>query len=178
MRRIAILCCAMVSVVSMVGVAAAPAGAQLLPTNEFCSGAGNMTETDVNPGGPTVWQITGSGFCGRANFPVYGLETVNLTGSGTSDSQGLCSNTLLVTNFVMVVTANFAPVAAKPAAHTTVEVWSAPITLFPLAMPVLVSQASDPTTPAGVGIMLTHIFLQCGNTGDRPSVQFDWAQLF
>jgi len=177
MRRIALLGCALLSVFSMVGVASAPAGALLLPTNEFCSGAGNMTETGPITG-PTTWTLSGSGFCGRVNFPVYGLETVNLTGSGTSDSQGLCSNTLLVTNFVMVVTANFAPVAAKPAAHTTVEVWSAPVTLFPLAMPVLVSQASDPTTPAGVGIMLTHIFLQCGNGGDRPSVQFDWAQLF
>jgi hypothetical protein len=162
----------------MVAVAAAPSGAALLPTNEFCSGAGNMTETDITPGGPTFWQITGSGFCGRANFPVLGLETVKIAGAGVSDSQGLCSNTLLVTNLILLVKADFKPVATSPAAHTTFEIWSSPISFFPLVTPVLVSPATDPTSIGGAGLMFSHIFLQCGNGGNRPSVQFDWAQLF
>jgi hypothetical protein len=69
-------------------------------------------------------------------------------------------------------------VAVKPAAHTTFELWFSPVTLFPLVMPFLVSPATDPGSIGGAGLMFSHIFLQCGNDGDKPSVQFDWAQLF
>jgi len=185
-RRIAMLVGAVMALVSLVAVT--PAGAALLPANEFCAGAGRLVVSDFGLPGPTTWQMRGSGFCGRANFPVRGLETVTLAGSGTSNNQGLgvigigdvalCTDTVVVTNFVMAVHADFAPVAANPAPHSTNEVWSAPITVFPVITPLLVSRSDRPTSPAGASVLISHIFLQCGNDGDQPSVQFDWAQLF
>jgi hypothetical protein len=93
-----------------------------------------------------------------ANAPP---QVVTLNGTGTSDTLGLCSGTLLVT-YADVTGGNVV---------TDHESWSAPVTTFPLVTPYFVS--GDRT---GVGILLHHLLLSCGNSGNNPDLSFDWVE--
>jgi hypothetical protein len=108
--------------------------------------------------------------------PIVAHEptTVRFAGTGTSDSLGLCSGTLLVTNLKLAVDVT---VTGQVTGNTIVQhqVWSAAATTFPLATEFLISSSSGPPV-MGAGIAIAHIYLQCGNTGNKPSAQFLWLQ--
>ena len=96
------------------------------------------------------------------------------TGSGTSDSLGLCSGTLLVTNLRLSVAVTYTG-AVTGATMTEHQLWSAPVTTFPFATAFLITGDGGP--PAlGTGVAFTHIFLQCGNGGNSPSANFVWGE--
>ena len=166
MRRLAVVC---VAVVSLFGISAPAATAASPP--KICTGAGRLL---VFPGSPSTWSLSGSGYCGTVTLPAVALKTVRLAGFGSSDNLGICSNTLLVTNLLIGVRAAFTDVVTGVTSFQT-EVWASPISLFPLVSPFLVYDTSGGL--GGAGLMFSHIFLNCGNGGAAPSVQFDWAQL-
>jgi len=58
--------------------------------------------------------------------------------------------------------------------RTHSQVWSSPITTFPLATPFLISDSSG---TKGGGVVLHHIHLMCGDDGNKPSALFTWAEL-
>src|SRR5439155_23547176 len=98
MRRIGRV---MVAVGASVGsLLAAGAGPAIATNIEGCSGSGSIY---VPAPGHPGWNINGSGSCPvqltpTAPFVAREPTTARFVGSGSSDSLGLCSNTLLVTN--------------------------------------------------------------------------------
>jgi hypothetical protein len=152
------------------------AGAASATTLEGCNGSGKVFVTA--PGVPS-WSLSGSGSCPvqvNLTAPIVAHEPtiVSFAGSGTSDSLGLCSGTLLVTNFKLNVDVTITG-AVSGDTITQHQVWYAPVTTFPLATEFLISSSSGPPV-LGAGIMFSHIFLQCGNSGNQPSANFAWAQ--
>ncbi|TML02701.1 MAG: hypothetical protein E6G41_14960 [Actinobacteria bacterium] len=121
----------------------------------------------------------GSGSCPAQTTPTAPFTareptTVRFSGSGTSDSLGICSGSLLVTNLKLSVTMTY---TGAVSGTTLVEhqIWSAPVTTFPLATAFLITGDGGP--PAiGAGLAITHIYLQCGNGGNSPSANFAWAE--
>jgi hypothetical protein len=109
-----------------------------------------------------------------APFTAREPTTVRFTGTGTSDSVGICSGSLLVTNLKLNVTMTY---TGAVTGTTLVEhqIWSAPITTFPARDRVPGHGRRRP--PAiGAGLAITHIFLQCGNGGNSPSANFVWGE--
>lgn len=168
-------------VLAAVGASAAAlmalgAGSAPAATLAGCSGAGTLyLPTASDPS----WGVGGGGSCPlqtSVTAPIVAHEptTVRFAGAGTSDTLGLCSGTLLVTNLKLNV-----DVAVTGAiTGTTIvqhQVWSAAVTTFPLATEFLISSSSGPPV-MGAGIAISHIYLQCGNDGNKPSAQFLWLQ--
>jgi hypothetical protein len=174
MRRIArLLAAAGASTAALLafGAAAAPAS-----TLAGCSGSGTLYLP--TPSSPT-WGVTGGGSCPlqtNVTAPIVAHEstTVHFSGAGTSDSLGLCSGTLLVTNLKLNVDVT---VTGEVTGNTVVQhqIWSAAVTTFPLATEFLISSSSGPPV-MGAGIAISHIYLNCGNDGNKPSAQFLWLQ--
>ena len=174
MRRIArVLTAVAASTAALlaVGPAAAPAS-----TLAGCSGAGTLyLPTSSDPS----WAVGGSGSCPlqtSVTAPIVAHETttVRFSGTGSSDSLGLCSGTLLVTNLKLNVDV---AVTGQVSGNTIVQhqVWSAAATTFPFATEFLISSSSGPPV-MGAGIAISHVYLQCGNDGNKPSAQFLWLQ--
>jgi hypothetical protein len=151
------------------------AGAQAAQLNG-CTGSGRVL---IPAPGHTGWNVSGSGSCPlqttpTAPFTAREPTTVSFSGSGTSDSVGICSGSLLVTNLKLDVTMTY---TGAVSGTTLVEhqIWSAPVTTFPLATAFLITGDGGP--PAiGAGLAITHIFLQCGNGGNSPSANFTWSE--
>jgi len=141
-----------------------------------CNGSGTLyTPTPSSPS----WAVSGGGSCPlQVNLaaPLAGHEatTVRFAGTGTSDSLGLCSGTLLVSNLKLNVDVT---ITGQVTGNTIVQhqIWSAAVTTFPLATEFLISSSSGPPV-MGAGIAISHIYLQCGNDGNKPSAQFLWLQ--
>jgi hypothetical protein len=154
-----------------VGAASAPAA-----TLAGCSGSGTLyTPTASSP----TWQVGGSGSCPlqtslTAPLVAHETSTVRFAGSGTSDSLGLCSGTLLVSNLKLNVDVTITGTVTGTSL-TQHQIWSAPVTTFPLATEFLISSSSGPPV-MGAGLAISHIYLQCGNDGNKPSAQFLWLQ--
>ena len=163
-RRIAVLS---VSSLALLALTVAP-GRAAAPQLKACTGAGSLNVVSQN-NGTVTWALTGSGFCGTV-FPITPLQNMSATGSGTSSGLGLCGNTLVVQNLSLNVAVTLTDVVSNTS-QTFNEVWSAPITTFPLVSPFLVSGPGS----AGVGVIFTRIFLNCP-PGGTPSLQFDWTQ--
>jgi hypothetical protein len=174
MRRIGrVLAATGVSVGALLATAGATAGAAQL---NGCSGSGTVL---VPAPGHPGWNVSGSGSCPvqttpTAPFTAREPTTVRFVGSGTSDSLGLCSGTLLVTNLKLNVDVT---VTGEVTGNTVVQhqIWSAAVTTFPLATEFLISSSSGPPV-MGAGIAISHIYLNCGNNGNKPSAQFLWLQ--
>jgi hypothetical protein len=175
MRRVGRVLFAVVASTCAFGAAAAD-GAQL----NGCTGSGRVFIDAVGTGSTvTNWRVDGVGSCPVQTTPTAPITareptTVSFTGAGTSDTLGLCDNTLLVRNFNLAVNVSY---RGAVTGTTVVEHqrWSAPATTFPLATVFLITGDGGP--PAlGAGIAVTHIFLQCGNGGNSPSVNFAWAE--
>ena len=180
-----------IAVAALVVVGAAGAG--LLPAahadtivvnTKACQGAGTVYFT--NTGGSWGWSVQGGGSCEEpvpfdpmnpsVGVPAGALETVSFSGGGSSQKLGLCQPLLstdgLVNNLQLAVTVTYTNVATG-AVVTENQVWSAPVTTFPIA--TLFVQTAD-NGNIGLGTIVTHLFLQCGNDGTSPSAQFDWAE--
>jgi hypothetical protein len=141
-----------------------------------CSGSGRvLIPTAGHPG----WNVDGAGSCPvqatpTAPFTAREPTTVRFTGAGTSDSLGLCSGTLLVTNLRLSVAVTYTGTVTGTTL-TEHQLWSAPATTFPFATAFLITGDGGP--PAlGAGVAFTHIFLQCGNGGNSPSANFLWGE--
>ena len=133
----------------------------------LCTGGGQIFVQNTTP---AQWAVSGGGSC-----PVLTLgpvQTVTIAGSGTSDSLGLCSGQLLVTNLDIAVTVTFTNVVTgqQIVQH---QHWASPITFFPVVTPFLLSSDSG---DVGGGLLISHIFLRCGNDGGSPSLDFGWVQ--
>jgi hypothetical protein len=165
------------SLVIAAGVAASPAHAI-----SVCGGSGtiftfpNTGPTPSSVAGPFRWQIEGSGACQARFLTSSGQfldepQKVTLHGSGTSDTLGLCSGTLLVTNLDLTMKVTYVGTVTGTTFKVT-ESWFAPITTFPIVTPYFMS-AND---RFGGGIMFHHLILTCGNGGTNPSLSFDWIE--
>jgi hypothetical protein len=141
-----------------------------------CTGSGRVL---IPEAGHPGWNVDGSGSCPAQTTPTAPFTareptTVRFTGAGTSDSVGICSGSLLVTNLQLSVTMTY---TGSVTGTTVVEhqIWSAPVTTFPLATAFVITGDGGP--PAiGAGVAITHVFLQCGNGGNSPSANFAWAE--
>jgi len=143
----------------------APAQARNGPL--LCQTAGILNIT----GAPGHWDWdlqVGFGQCvgdGKGPYVLVG------NGTGTSDSLGLCDG-LVVQNFHMDVTLHLISVLGPAFSKDLNEVWSAPITTFPIATPYLVSDASSGGL-VGAGAILSHIHLQCPPNGAPSAVTIE-----
>jgi len=174
MRRIGrVLVVVGASAGALIGVGATAAQATQL---NGCSGSGRIL---VPAPGHPGWNVDGSGSCPvqatpSAPFTAREPTTVSFGGSGTSDSLGICSGTLLVTNLKLSVNVTYTGTVTGTTL-TEHQIWSAPVTTFPFATAFLTTGDGGP--PAlGAGLAITHIFLQCGNGGNSPSANFAWAE--
>jgi hypothetical protein len=174
MRRIGrVLVAAGVSAGALLGAGTTVAQAASL---DGCSGSGRVL---IPAPGHPGWNVDGVGSCPVQATPTAPLTareptTVSFAGSGTSDSLGLCSGTLLVTNLRLSVAVTYTG-AVTGTTLTEHQLWSAPVTTFPFATAFLIT--SDGGPPAlGAGVAFTHIFLQCGNGGNSPSANFLWGE--
>jgi hypothetical protein len=154
------------------------AGAPAAPASTLagCSGSGTLYLPST---GDPSWTVSGGGSCPlqtslTAPLVAHETSTVQFAGSGTSDTLGLCSGTLLVTNLKLNVDVTITGTVTRTSL-TQHQVWSAALTTFPLATEFLISSSSGPPV-MGAGIAISHIYLQCGNSGNRPSAQFLWLQ--
>jgi hypothetical protein len=139
-----------------------------------CNGTGKLVATN---GHPATWQLTGSGSCLQPQIPYSTGEPrqVTLTGTGTSTSLGLCTKGhLLVENLRIDVDATYTGPASGQT-ETRHEVWSAPLTLFPIATPTLIAHGGG--LGLGVSVALHHVSLSCANNGKNPVAVFAWATL-
>jgi hypothetical protein len=145
-----------------------------------CTGSGRIFVDRAGAGSTlTNWRVDGGGSCPvqatpTAPFTAREPTSVQFAGAGTSDSLGLCDNTVLVRNFNLSVTATYRG-AVTGRTVTEAQTWSAPVTTFPFATAFLISGQGGPPR-LGVGIAFTHIFLQCGNGGNSPSANFVWSE--
>jgi hypothetical protein len=151
----------------------------VIPVNaRVCVGAGTLYVFN-NPGG-FHWSITGGGACNQREafdpsntefgIPVHSLAA-SFSGSGRSDSLGLCSFSPVVQNLQLVVTITYYD-GTTNTDFTEQQTWSAPATSFPV-MTLFVSSPN-----LGAGAIFTRIFLSCNNDGPSPSAQFNWVEMF
>jgi hypothetical protein len=174
MRRIGRMLAALaVSAAALLAVGAPAAPASTLAG---CSGSGTLY---LPTAGDPSWAVGGGGSCPLQTSPTAPIvahepTTVRFSGSGTSDTLGLCSGTLLVTNLKLSVNVTYTG-AVTGTTLTEHQIWSAPVTTFPFATVFLITGDGGP--PAlGAGVAFTHIFLQCGNGGNSPSANFLWGE--
>ena len=174
MRRIGrVLSAAAASAGTLLAAGATPATAMNL---DGCDGSGRVF---VPAPGHPGWNVDGAGSCPIQETPTSPLTsreptTVRFAGSGTSDSLGICSGTLVVTNFKLSVDVTYTGVVSGTSV-TEQQLWSAPVTTFPFATVFTITGDGGP--PAlGAGVAFTHIFLQCGNDGNSPSANFIWGE--
>src|SRR4051812_44782313 len=153
--------------VALVATAAPTAADGPLPL--VCSTAGYVNVADP-ASGPATWAISGAGFCTGKMAPSF---NVSFTGSGTSDSLGLCSSQPVVTNLSITVAVTISSPVDGSVWHQT-QKWAIPITTFPVTDPITISTGG---TTIGLGTMFTRIFAKCPGAG-TPAATFDWAQQF
>ena len=139
-------------------------------TSLICNGAGRVVATP-QPGGGAVWHVSGGGSCFEPFSASSEPRTVTFNGVGTSDNLGLCTpGSLLVTNLKLLV--HLAMVKTGTGGlDSEDEVWSSPVSVFPLATPFLVNGL------AGAGVAIHRIHLGCGNDGAKPAATFLWTRL-
>jgi hypothetical protein len=157
-----------------------PTGAaDAIPANaRVCLGAGTLFV--FNNAGGFHWSLSGSGACTQrepidpANtefgIPVHTLSA-SFSGSGRSDTAGICSYMPFVQNLSLQVTVSYHD-GISNTDFTEVQTWSAPLTSFP----VVTLFVSSPNL--GPGAIFSRIFLSCNNNGPSPSAQFNWTEVF
>ena len=145
----------MIVALALVAAVAAPASAA--PTRVVCVANGFV---DVSGTGPYIWDLAGNGTCLDT---LQGNFLVSFTGSGTSDTLGLCGG-LIVQDLNLTVNQRFLNLRTLAVSNTT-DTWTAPITTFPLATPFLVRD--DGGGLEGAGTILTRILLSCPPGGNH-----------
>lgn len=157
--------------VTLVGAGPVANAASTAPLLHTCDGTGTVS---FGSGTPTVWTVNGSGVCYNSAIPPQAVGTVTLTGGGTSSTLGPCTNTLIIVeNLNLTVTVTYTDSVTGTSA-SEVQTWFAPISTFPLITPFILTTANN---GFGVGVVISHIFLQCGNMGNQPSASFTWEQV-
>lgn len=150
MRRIIAL---VVLTVALVAFVATPATAAVRVT---CVATGFV---DVTGDGPHSWSVSGAGPCFDT---LQGTFFVNFSGSGTSDSLGLCGD-LVVTNLNLTVNHDF--LNQRTGVHTfATQTWRAPVTTFPIATPFFIAQDG---LSRGLGLLSTRVLLNCPPGGSN-----------
>jgi hypothetical protein len=142
-----------------------PAGAAINTRTVVCEAGG---ANFITGNGPYNWSFYGSGTCVGT---VFGVQSVFLRGSGTSDTLGLCDG-LLVQNLDLTVDLSMLNNRTL-VTHNFTETWSSPLSTYPVATPFLIQDAADTFT--GAGTIFDHIFLGCPPGGAPPTV-YAWAQ--
>ena len=146
------------------GMAAGPAkakGGVLL-----CQTSGVVTQT----GGPGTWTWTVQLAFGQCFGDLRGPYILQGSGAGTSNGLGLCDG-LLVQNLNIAMHLHLVSALGPPFDKSFDEVWSAPISTFPLATPFLVSDPGGGL--AGVGVIFSHVFGQCPPKGSPGAVTIE-----
>jgi hypothetical protein len=147
----------------------AAVGAQRLDAAEIALACTASGTADVAPAGTGfAWTVRGIGSCLDVALPLADAQIVSFTGTGTSDTLGLCSG-LVVSNLSIAVQMTL----LDPVTNTTRsfnEVWSLPVTTYPIATPFLISGAKS-----GAGTILSHILATCPPKG-TDSANYAWAQ--
>lgn len=129
-----------------------------------CTAAGTVFWSQV--GDTTHWSLLGRGSC---QGDLEGTYFLDFTGTGTSDTAGLCDGSGLLTNLkinIVGTLTNANTLAVKPINND----WAAPVTTYPIVTPFVVQ--SNAGNPIGGGVLFNHIFAQCLNS---PVAQFDFA---
>jgi hypothetical protein len=174
MRRLITLpVLAALSTLGLTAWGAAPAvdTGSAVPLLHTCDGTGTVV---FGSGTPTLWTVDGSGVCYNSALPPQPVGTVTLHGGGTSSTLGPCTNSaIVVENLDLTVTVTYTDTVTGASA-SEVQTWSAPISTFPLITPFVLTTADN---GFGAGVVITHIFLQCGNAGEQPSASFTWEQI-
>jgi hypothetical protein len=127
-----------------------------------CTAAGTVQHLTVNG-----WTVVGRGSC---QGDLSGTYFLDFTGTGTSDSLGLCDPGPVVTNLSINIVGTLTDAfgtGSKLINHN----WVAPITTYPVATPFLIQKNSDGST-IGAGNFFNHIFLNCAGS---VVAQFDFA---
>lgn len=115
--------------------------------------------------GTATWTINGNGHCSGGSLSEN--FQVNIKGTGTSSSLGLCSSELPLTNLKLLVTATFTN------SNTTItqsQIWTIPLAVQPSTVPVTIGGQTT-----GAGIASTRLFLKCPDAG-TDAARFIWAQ--
>jgi hypothetical protein len=128
--------------------AAAPAQAGPRVT---CEATGHVNVAPTSPG--WAWQVDGFGLC--VDF-LNGPWQIALSGTGTSDTLGLCDG-LVVTSLDLDVTVTFLNLKTGRI-NAKAERWFAPVSIFPVATPFFITGGG---AGPGVGTMFTRILLGC-----------------
>jgi hypothetical protein len=145
----------------LVAAVAAPAGARAgLPI--VCQTSGVVNQTDAGGG---VWNWDFVIAFGQCFGDLGGPYALGGAGSGTSVGLGLCDG-LLVQNLELNMHLHLVSALGPGKDKFLDEVWSAPITTFPLATPFLAFDANDDSLVGG-GAILTRLGLGCP-PGGRP----------
>jgi len=157
-RLLAVLALSLALVLGMSASPAKARGGVLL-----CQTSGVITQT----GGPGTWTWNIQLAFGQCFGDGLGPYVVQGTGTGTSTGLGFCDG-LLVRNLAIAVHLDLFS-ALGPAFHKSFdEIWTAPLTTYPLATPFLVTNTSGALQ--GVGAILTHIHFQCPPNGTPGAV--------
>jgi len=139
---------------------------------QMCQGNGSLFINGAVDSGFT-WQLQGGGSCSQdAQFPPSPTVVAQFSGGGTSSTLGLCSSSLDVTNLQLNVTVTYTDFTNNRT-WSEQQTWSAAASTFPLDTPFTVTTSGG---AMGAGVMFSHIFLQCGNDGGKPSANFNWTQ--
>lgn len=141
---------------AMVALVVSPANAA--STRVVCVANGF---TDIGGSGPYTWDVFGTGTCLDT---LQGNFLVTLKGSGTSNTLGLCDQSLLVQNLRITVNQTFLNLRTLEVTNNQ-QVWSAPLTLFPVATPFLIGDGGL----KGAGAIATRILLGCPPGGNHVS---------
>jgi len=132
-----------------------------------CQTAGVITQT----GGPGTWNWNISIAFGQCFGDLGGPYVVQGAGSGTSKGLGLCDG-LLVQCLKLAVHLHLVSALGPARDKFLDEIWSAPLTTYPLATPFLVSNASG-GGPIGAGVILSHVFFKCPPDGSPGAVTIE-----
>jgi hypothetical protein len=155
-----------------------PGSAQALSIKP-CIGSGSLrTAPSGDPLHPIAWFIRGSGSCPaqlQLLLTPKEPQTVQFIGGGTSDSLGLCDGSLLVTHLNLSVRVQYTNTVTG-ATTTETQYWRAPVTTFPLVTPFFQFDQPNHGNVQGVGLIIHHILLNCGNGGTMPAATFAWVE--
>ena len=149
---------------ALVAVMAAPAPA-LSPLPITCTATGTVTVVDGTP--TDAWSLIGRGSC---QGDLNGTYFVDFVGTGTSETRGICDQTLVVREFNVLITGTLTN-AGSGAVTPLIAEWFAQATTYPLGTPFLIATNNG---KIGAGVFFNHIFLNCQGT---PVAQFTWTQL-
>jgi hypothetical protein len=150
-------------VATLLGTGSVRAGADL--DLLVCTAAGTVDIARATPAAGYDWTVSGTGSCAEGKA----TQVLAFTGTGTSDTLGLCDRSVLVRNLSINVTMTLTNVLTGEV-RTLSHTWSLALTTFPLTTPFTIDNDT-----MGVGTVFSHIRLMCPPVG-TGSAEFAWVQ--